>query len=199
MLYERYSDRIYRLALRITGNDQDAFDVAADAFVRAFERLGDFDGRSALGTWLYRIATNEALQLFRRRATEDRHQRILAEARERSGSAPPSPDLRALVQDALQLVSAEHRAVLLLKYDQGLDYAEIAEVLECAPGTVASRLNRARAELRAVMDGAGCRPAAGPTVASDGSGNAPEPLLKPRNPAIPDGEETSLPAHRKRG
>ena len=114
-LYERYSGRIYGLALRITGNDQDAFDVAADAFMRAFQRLGDFDGRSALGTWLYRIATNEALQLFRRRATEDRHQRILAEARERSGSAPPSPDLRALVQDALQLVSAEHRAVLLLK------------------------------------------------------------------------------------
>ncbi|MCC7290735.1 MAG: RNA polymerase sigma factor [Phycisphaerales bacterium] len=197
-LYDRYSDRIYRLALRMTGNDQDAFDVAADAFVRAFQRLGDFDGRSALGTWLYRIATNEALQLFRRRTTEDRHQRILAEAREQNRSSPPS-DLRALVQDELRLVSDEHRIILLLRYEQGLDYAEIAEVLECAPGTVASRLNRARAEIKAVMEGPGTRAATCVEAPPEGSGKGPEAPPMMRHPAHPEREEAGPAAHRKKG
>ncbi|MBN2584640.1 MAG: sigma-70 family RNA polymerase sigma factor [Planctomycetes bacterium] len=149
-LYKRYGERIYRLTLRLAGNAQDAFDLTQETFIRAFQRISAFDGRSGVGTWLYRIATNEALQLFRKRGTEQRHLRVLAEQRSvaaNPGSATDSPD----VDGALAQLSGPHRAILILKYQEGLSYEEIAEVLEIAPGTVASRMNRARAELRAIL------------------------------------------------
>lgn len=149
-LYDRHADRIYRLALRLTRSEQDAFDVCQETFVRAFERIGGFDQRSRLGTWLYRIATNEVLQFFRRRDTERRHLRIVGEQREQETRAAPAK-LREEVDDALELLSAQHRAILVLRYQEGLTYDEIADVLEIAPGTVASRLNRARSELRQLL------------------------------------------------
>ncbi|RME38752.1 MAG: sigma-70 family RNA polymerase sigma factor, partial [Planctomycetota bacterium] len=68
-LFERTSDRIYRLLLRMTGNADDAFDLAQETYLRAFTEIGKFDGRSNVATWLYRIAVNEALQCLRRRRT----------------------------------------------------------------------------------------------------------------------------------
>jgi RNA polymerase sigma-70 factor (ECF subfamily) len=149
-LYERYGERIYRLTLRLAGNPHDAFDLTQETFIRAFQRISAFDGRSHVGTWLYRIATNEALQLFRRRGTEQRHLRVLAEQKAEAAnlsSTVDSPD----VDGALAQLSDPHRAILILKYQEGLSYEEIAEILEIAPGTVASRMNRARAELRAIL------------------------------------------------
>lgn len=151
-LYNRFAERIHRLTLRLTGNAQDAFDLTQDTFVRAFQRISSFDGRSGIGTWLYRIATNEALQLFRKRGTEQRHLKVLAE--QRATATPKNqPTARQEVEDALARLSEPHRAILILKYQEGLSYDEIAEVLEIAPGTVASRMNRARAELRAILTG----------------------------------------------
>lgn len=149
-LYERYGERIYRLTLRLAGNSHDAFDLTQETFVRAFQRISAFDGRSDVGTWLYRIATNEALQLFRRRGTEQRHLRVLAEQRARAGDTCTASD-GPEVDGALARLSEPHRVILILKYQEGLRYEEIAEVLEIAPGTVASRMNRARAELRAIL------------------------------------------------
>ncbi|MBU0640571.1 MAG: RNA polymerase sigma factor [Planctomycetes bacterium] len=149
-LYERYGERIYRLTLRVAGNPHDAFDLTQETFIRAFQRISAFDGRSDVGTWLYRIATNEALQLFRRRGTEQRHLRVLAEQSARAGDTCPASD-GPDVEGALARLSEPHRVILVLKYQEGLSYDEIAEVLEIAPGTVASRMNRARAELRAIL------------------------------------------------
>jgi RNA polymerase sigma-70 factor (ECF subfamily) len=151
-LYERYAERIYRLTLRLSGNAHDAFDLSQETFVRAFQGLALFDGRSGVGTWLYRIATNEALQLFRRRATERRHLREYA-AQGADTTDPESDSARREVQEALDRLAHPHRVVLLLKYQEGLSYEEIAAILECPAGTVASRLNRARTELRAMMEG----------------------------------------------
>ena len=151
-LYNRFGERIHRLTLRLTGNAQDAFDLTQDTFVRAFQRISSFDGRSGIGTWLYRIATNEALQLFRKWGTEQRHLKVLAE--QRATATPKNqPTARQEVEDALARLSEPRRAILILKYQEGLSYDEIAEVLEIAPGTVASRMNRARAELRAILSG----------------------------------------------
>ena len=72
-LYDQTAEAIYRLALRMTRNADDAFDVAQDTYVRAFTRIEQFDGRSSLATWLHRIAVNEALQLLRRRKNEQHH------------------------------------------------------------------------------------------------------------------------------
>jgi RNA polymerase sigma-70 factor (ECF subfamily) len=151
-LYERYAERIYRLTLRLSGNAHDAFDLSQETFVRAFQGLKAFDGRSAIGTWLHRIATNEALRLLRRRKTERRHLREhTTQATDTVAWEPNS--MQREVQEALSSLAVPHRAVLLLKYQEGLSYEEIAAILECPPGTVASRLNRARAELRVIMEG----------------------------------------------
>lgn len=149
-LYERYGEQIHRLTLRLTRNAQDAFDLTQETFIRAFQRISAFDGRSDVGTWLYRIATNEALQLFRKRGTEQRHLRVLAEQKARADDARPAPNSPD-VDEALAQLSEPHRAILILKYQEGLSYDEISDVLEIAPGTVASRMNRARAELRAIL------------------------------------------------
>ncbi len=149
-VYDRHADRVYRVALRLTRDEQDAFDVAQETFVRAFERMSSFDERARLGTWLYRIATNEALQLFRRRDTERRHLRVVSEQQEHA-TRPEAEAARQEVDDALEQLSAEHRAILILRYQEGLNYDELAEVLEIAPGTVASRLNRAREALRKLL------------------------------------------------
>jgi RNA polymerase sigma-70 factor (ECF subfamily) len=179
-LYERYGERIYRLTLRLTGNAQDAFDLTQETFVRAFQRITAFDGRAAVGTWLYRIATNEALQLFRRRRTEQRHLAALAERRAAAADSA-SASSRLEIDDALAELSEPHRAILILRYQEGLSYDEIAEALDVASGTVASRMNRARAELRAIMAGESSAPkeeAADPPHPTDEAtrgGGAPRP------------------------
>lgn len=151
-LYELHVERIYRLALRMTGDADNAFDVVQETFIRAFAGVGSFDGRSSLGTWLYRIATNEALSFFRRNAVRERHLRVVAEQRDEPADRQGG-SIDDDVSDALSKLSDYDRAVLLLKYQENLSYDEIAATLDCAPGTVASRLNRARARLRKTLDG----------------------------------------------
>lgn len=149
MLYERFAGQVYGLALRLTGNEHDAADVAHDAFVRAFAAIGSFDGRSKVGTWLYRITVNEVRQRWRRQQTHNRHLEKLAELRaaQTADASFDAEDAEA-VQAALAALSDGHRTILILRYAQGLSYHEIAEVLELPPGTIASRLNRAREALR---------------------------------------------------
>lgn len=155
-LYERHVGRIYRLALRLSGNEQDAFDLTQDTFVRTFQRLESFDGRCRLGTWLYRVAVNEWLQRLRRRRVEQSHLRALAAEQAAAGESPA--DRHAFdVDAALAGISDEHRVILLLRYHENLTYDEIAEILDVPAGTVASRLNRARTELRSALDCQGGR------------------------------------------
>ena len=145
-LYARTSRRIYRLLLRMTGNEEAASDLAQETYLRAFARIGDFDARSTVATWLYRIAVNEALQHLRRLQRErDRSESVLPDV-----AAPGSQDHHAAtldVAEALGALAPDDRAVLLLRYQEGLDYRRMATMLDCAEGTVASRLNRARAKM----------------------------------------------------
>ena len=95
-LYQKYSRRIYNLALRMTRNADDAFEIAQDTFVRAFERIDSFDRRSQFGTWLHRIATNEALQLLRHRKIRQKHLRLIAESRTAQTDHNPETDYEDL-------------------------------------------------------------------------------------------------------
>lgn len=144
--YARTSRRIYRLLLRMTGSAETAADLTQETYLRAFTRIQDFDARSTVATWLYRVAVNEALQHLRRQQRErGRLQSVLPDV-----PAPGSEDHQTAnldVTDALVALTPDDRAVLLLRYQEGLDYRRMATVLECAEGTVASRLNRARARL----------------------------------------------------
>lgn len=146
--YIHTSERVYRLLLRMTRNAHDASDLTQETYLRAFARIGQFDGRCALGTWLYRIAVNEALQLLRRSTRN-----VVCRPESPGDSPDPAPHsdrsvVRMDVEEALAALPDDDRAILLLRHHEGLDYAAIAEVMDCPQGTVASRLNRARARLR---------------------------------------------------
>ncbi len=143
---------IYNLAYRLTGNREDATDAAQDAFVRAYQALPRFRQDAAFGTWLYRIATNAALDLVRRRPAVPPVE-LTANHR-----APDDPEVEAQrreihrrVHAALGHLPPEYRAAVVLRDLQGLDYEEIARVLQVPIGTVRSRLSRGRGALRAQL------------------------------------------------
>ncbi len=150
-LYRCTSEKIYRLLLRMTRNPDDAFDLTQQTYVQALQNFCRFDGRSALSTWLYRIAVNQAVR-FRHRAAQIQRR---TETTLLDGDEPGTeraPDGTTLdVEEALAVLDPQERMILLLRYQEGLSYRAIAEVAGCAEGTVGSRLNRARKTLRHLL------------------------------------------------
>lgn len=150
-LYDRTVERVYRLLLRLANNNRDdAFDLTQDTYLRAFTQIDRFDGRSAFETWLYRIAVNEGLQFLRAAKRRGR----LARAHEPASVDEAPADrigVRLDVDQALGRLEDTDRVILLLRYQEGLDYRAIAAATDVAEGTVASRLNRARKRLRDVL------------------------------------------------
>lgn len=152
-LYERYRDRVYNLAFYSLGEELWAEDVLQIVFLKIYRGLPAFRYEASLSTWIYRIAVNECQnQLQRRGAKHVPLDAILGSDEEfDSAQLPDTEQLererRQILRDAVMGLSPKLRGVVVLKYVEGLSYDEIARVLECAPGTVASRLNRALAEL----------------------------------------------------
>jgi RNA polymerase sigma-70 factor, ECF subfamily len=159
-LVRRYQDRLYPTVLRLLGSAEDAEDTLQDTFVRAFEKLDQFQGESSFYTWIYRIAVNLALSGHRKRRVRSAH-RIKREHSISHGSEPmdESPEAdptvpleraerERIVTAALDQLGPEHRAVVILKDFDGRRYEEISEILHIPVGTVRSRLHRARCELR---------------------------------------------------
>lgn len=145
-LYERCSGRVYALMVRMVGR-QDADDAMQLAFMQIFRKLDRFSGGSSLETWIYRVATNEALQFLRRRKRDNVDTLSLEPESKVSQSGLRLEDAEML-EAGLAKLEPELRAVLTLKEVQELSYAEIAEIMDIPEGTVGSRLNRARRELR---------------------------------------------------
>lgn len=145
-LYEQCSENVYGLMVRMVGR-QDADDLTQHVFLTMFRKLGQFNGQSKLETWLYRLATNEALQHLRRskrRSTAP----LVAEPETSDPDRIGASEEAELLETAMSRLDPELRAVLLLKEQQQLSYQEIAESVGIPEGTVGSRLNRARKELR---------------------------------------------------
>lgn len=145
-LYDACHRKIYRLMVRMVG-EQDAADLTQQVFLQMFRKLNQFNGRARFDTWLYRLAINEALQHLRRsqrRRTQD--------IQGNSADSAPSHELRLENRELLELALArldpDLRSVFLLRELQGLSYHNIALALDVPEGTVGSRLNRARCELR---------------------------------------------------
>ena len=146
-LFELHKDRAYSIALRFSGDPADAMDIAQDTFLKLFSCLRAFRGAARLDTFLYRVVVNRCLDQKRK------ERRLLPLADElaavlRAGDASPSQQLLrnevgTLVQSAVEKLTPELRMVVALRYTEGQAYDQIAEVLACSPGTVASRLNRA--------------------------------------------------------
>lgn len=153
---------MYATAYRLTGDVELAADATQDAYVRAYSSLHTFRGTSAFSTWLYRIVVNVSLDALRRRsrapeplafADDDDQTRELDVVDESADpqAAAEARELQQIVACALQELSEDHRAVVVLFDINGLSYEEIAEVLSVPLGTVKSRLNRARLALRQVI------------------------------------------------
>lgn len=160
-LVETYSPQVYRLALRILGDAQDAEDVLQETFIKALRALPSFEGRSSLSTWLYRIAVNEALMMVRRRK-QDPHM-VELEKEDEEGQAEPveivdwcclpegellNTESRKFLDKAIDQLSPALRAVFILRDMQGLSVRETAEALGIAEPAVKTRLLRARLKLR---------------------------------------------------
>jgi RNA polymerase sigma-70 factor (ECF subfamily) len=162
-LVRRHERRVYRLLLRMLGDPADAEDVAQETFLNLFRHGRRFRGDARFSTFVYRVAANAALN--RRRALGRAQVREDALARDPSHdfgapAAPASPEratarteVRARVQAALVELSPSLRMPLVLYDIEGLQYGEIARILEVAEGTVKSRIHRARQALREILGG----------------------------------------------
>jgi RNA polymerase sigma-70 factor (ECF subfamily) len=154
LLYERYRTRTFALAFGMTGQREQAEDLTQEIFLRVYQRLNTFQGQAKFSTWFYRIALNQCLNHCRnerrRRQTvanpDDGQATVLVELRvvEQADATLLQKELQHQIRSALLSLKPEVRVLLLLKEIEGLSYEEIAERLECSPGTVASRLSRAR-------------------------------------------------------
>ncbi len=145
-IYEHCSDRVYALMVRIVGR-QDADDLTQQVFLQMFGKLDQFSGGAKLETWLYRLATNEALQHLRRKKRQS-VQPLTVEPSANDPNRMLESENVQLLQIALSRIAPELRAILSLKEEQRLSYREIADAVGIPEGTVGSRLNRARKELR---------------------------------------------------
>jgi RNA polymerase sigma-70 factor (ECF subfamily) len=160
-LVTRYQGRIHRFAFRMCRNADDAEEITQEAFLHAYRGLGSFAGDARFGTWLYRIAMNEAL--MRRRAARRRPTQSIEELTARKGDsflgAPVAAaddllgekGLAERVQEALARLDEPHRAALVLRDLEELSSEEAADILGISPDAVRQRVHRARMQLRAML------------------------------------------------
>ena len=182
-LVVRYQRKVYAVALGIVKDADLAWDVAQDAFVKVHAHLGEFEGKSAFSTWLFRIATHLSIDAVRRERRskkdelDDVSEETLAEGGEgilatALGNDPRQNVLRRELagksQDALQDLPEKHRTILVLREVEGLSYEELAERLGIHKGTVMSRLFHARKKMQAALSRyAGLRPSTGESEARE--------------------------------
>jgi RNA polymerase sigma-70 factor, ECF subfamily len=145
-LFERYKDKVFSIAFRFSGNQATAMDIAQDTFLKLFSTIRDFRGDASFDTWIYRMVVNSCLD-HRRRSW-----RLLPLAQDHSATLRQPGDclsellrseMSGRVRAAVDRLTPDLRIAIVLRYTEGLSYQEIAEVLGCSTGTVASRLNRA--------------------------------------------------------
>ena len=166
VLVERHSRSLFRLAFRMTGNQQDAEDVVQESFLRAYKQLAKFDERASFGTWLYRIAANCSLDLVRSRKRRSEH---LA-PQESAGSEmddpvsllpshAPTPDRLAMssevgerVKQAMEELSPTERTAFVLRHFEGMCMEEVSRVLDCQPGAAKHSVFRAVQKLRRALE-----------------------------------------------
>ena len=159
VLMEEYQKKVYLLALRTVGNQQDAEDMTQEAFLRAYRSIHSFRGDSKLSVWLYRLTTNLCIDLLRSRGRkptvsltvedndEDTQELDVTDERYDPEEIFQRRELQRAVQRGLAALPEDYRVILVMRELNGLSYAEIGEALQLEEGTVKSRLFRARKKL----------------------------------------------------
>ena len=164
LLLDTYGDRVYRLAIRITGNEQDAEEVVQDALWTAARKIGMFKGESAFGSWVYRITANTAYQKLRGRQSrkhevswtdlrpafddERHHAEPIADWSGKVEEPALQAELRTVLTTAINDLPADYRTAFLMHDVEGLSNPEIAESLHLSLPAVKSRVHRSRLFLR---------------------------------------------------
>jgi RNA polymerase sigma-70 factor, ECF subfamily len=159
-LVERHSRSVFRLAFRMTGNEQDAEDVVQEAFLRAYKQLGRFESRANFGTWLYRIVSNCSVDLMR--AKQSRHDMSRSESLDdaiempSTDSAGPerlaqSAEIQRRVRDALGALSPLERAAFTLRHHEGRSIEEISSMLGLGTSAAKHSVFRAVKKLRVAL------------------------------------------------
>ena len=165
VLVKKYEGKVFNVAYHMLQNREDAADAAQEVFLRVFRSLTDFRGGSKFSTWLFRITNNVCLDFLRKRSRGDLS--LDADNGKNDADAPAkeipadcdvetiveSAEFRGLVQKAVNDLPVRHRAMIVMRDMQGLSYTEISKLLGLPEGTVKSRINRARKNLRNVFLG----------------------------------------------
>jgi RNA polymerase sigma-70 factor (ECF subfamily) len=149
-LFETYKNKVFSVALRFSGEEAVAMDIAQDTFVKLFSSIRDFRGDSSFDTWIYRLVVNSCLDYKRRtRRLIPLAGDFLATLRSSADSLNEilRSEVSSNVRSAVDRLASDLRIVIVLRYTEALSYDQIAEVLGCSSGTVASRLNRAHKTL----------------------------------------------------
>jgi len=163
LLVEQHSRAVFRLAFRMTGNEQDAEDVVQETFLRAYRQLDKYEARASFSTWLYRIASNYSLDLIRmRKRHEDKRERGSAEERDILQTLPvnaPGPDrivysgqVQERVNEALNELSAQERTAFVLRHFEGMSIDEIGEALGTGTNATKHSIFRAVQKLRRSLE-----------------------------------------------
>jgi RNA polymerase sigma-70 factor (ECF subfamily) len=168
ILVERYSLNLYRLAYRMTGNSHDAEEVVQEAFLRAYQKLGQYAGNSNFGTWVYRIAANYAIDRIRQRNVEESRQaspgrpmedglEIDPVATVRDPAASPerlasSAELAVQMKEALDALTPAERTAIVMRHWEGCAIEEIAAVLKSNSNATKNTVFRAVSKLRKALE-----------------------------------------------
>lgn len=163
-LVERYKGKIYHLAYRMLGNNQEAEDVVQDTFMRIYEHLDRYDNAHKFSTWIYRIATNLCIDRLRRRKAVYSLDAEYADGEGLDGysvlrSDDPGPDQQLVLSERQQLIAsamatlpAKYKSAMALKYYQDLSLQEISDILHIPVSTVKTRIHRGRGYLRRKLE-----------------------------------------------
>jgi len=159
-----YEKRVFNIVYRIIGNYDEAQDISQEIFLKVFKSIKSFKEKSSFYTWLYSIAVNECRDLIRKKkkvviysidvpieTNNDEITREIIDDCESIEDKIERKELRGCIEAALKTVSYDHQVMIILRDVQGMSYEEIGQILKCPPGTVKSRINRARNALKEIL------------------------------------------------
>jgi len=161
---------VYNLALKMTGNEEDALDISQDAFLKAYRQLSGFRGESRFSVWLYRLTYNLCIDFLRKKPREgavslslhddsdDTYQLEIPDFRNLPEDSVMREELREDITNSIEELSPRYREILIMREVTGMSYCHIASVLNLGEGTVKSRLARARLSLAKILSEKGTFP-----------------------------------------
>lgn len=165
LLIKDYQQLAFNIAYRMLGNTEDAKDASQDAFIKIFKSIQSFKGNSSFSTWMYRIVSNTCLDELRKRKKHQSYSYdnpIKTEDGEMNRNIPASEnspeeiinrkESQQLIQNAINKLSDQNKAVIVLRDIKGFSYEQISEILDCPEGTIKSRISRARVALKMILE-----------------------------------------------